>query len=48
MFGIITLLQCLLPEIKMTTIRQLSRILMAITQPTQAGFNEDPLGVRLY
>lgn len=30
MFDILTLLQCLLPEIKVTTIRQLSRIIMAM------------------
>jgi IS4 transposase len=30
MFDILTLLQCLLPEIKVTTMRQLSRIIMAM------------------
>jgi IS4 transposase len=30
MFDILTLLQCLVPEIKVTTMRQLSRIIMAM------------------
>ena len=30
MFDILTLLQCLLPEIKVTTMRQLSQIIMAM------------------
>ena len=40
MFDILTLLQCLLPEIKVTTMRQLSQIIMAmLAMSFQIEFN---------
>ncbi|MCC5632713.1 hypothetical protein LC613_34560 [Nostoc sphaeroides CHAB 2801] len=50
MFGILALLQCLLPEIKVTTMRQLSQIITAmlamsgpVTMPLLRLVNPDKL-----